>query len=217
MEECNMLLYCRNSKMTTGIEAKAKCALCRLSPENIGRDMVHYWQPTDQAREEGISKHPVLVAEAANKRFHKRIAKLDAKKRRDPKKRKISRLAALAEKKTEKQIIHATKNSGRRNKDGDHVHADMITLDTKLQTMRENPVIFLKELEKVRDDSKRAGSLIGGLVIRNKNGVGCVVLKEEDYVELTRRLLYSSERNNEQLGSVLPIDGKIGSLKVKRP
>src|SRR5271166_5224971 len=171
-------VHCDNSPQAAG-EANTKCALCRLSPDNAGKDMAHYWFPTAEARVAGLTKHPDLVREKFEARCKKRRDKLAKKRMRDPKKRKISRLAANAEKSTEKHIIHATKNSGRRNKDGDHVQANMITLDTKLQTTRENPVIFLGELEKVREDAMRAGSLVGGLVIRNKHNVGCVVLKEE--------------------------------------
>lgn len=192
---CNMDLVCRNGDFIQG-EQHAKCALCRLSPENQGRNMAHFWSPTKPARQ-AKTKHPQLEREKQMNKGARALIKLMEKHKRDPKKRTISRLAAKAEKKTEKQIIHATKNSGRRNKDGDHVQAGIITLDTKLQTTRENPVIFLGELEKVRGDAMRAGKLIGGLVIRNKHNVGCVVLKEEDYAELTRRLLYPSERNNE--------------------
>ncbi len=212
---CIVAILCRNSP-EQATEQHAKCALCRFSPDNMGRDMAHYWLPLKGNAKTPQGKHPQLEQEKATAKLCKRFAKLAAKRSKDTKKRKISRLAQKAEKATEKKIIKATKNSGRRNKDGDHVHANMITLDTKLQTTRDNPVIFLHELEKVREDATRAGSLVGGLVIRNKHGVGCVVLKEEDYVELTRRLLYPSERINEQLGSILPIDGKTGSLEIER-
>lgn len=184
---CNMELVCKNSPLMAG-EQGAKCSLCRLSPENREKDMAHYWCPTKPAREHGHKHHPLLEAD---KRFNKaadRLQKLLDKRKRDPKKRKISRLAAQAEKTTEKNIIHATQNSGRRNKDGDHVSIGQITLDTKLQSTRENPVIFLGELEKVREDAMRAGKLIGGLVIRNKHNVGVVVLKIEDYAVLTKGL-----------------------------
>lgn len=161
--------------------------------------MAHFWRPTAFAKVwrsgwKRLDKHPILEEENRNAKVANKLSKLIAKRSRDPKKIKVSRLASQAEKKTEKNIIHATKNSGRRNKDGDHVSLGMITLDTKLQTTRENPVIFLSELEKVRSDAMRAGKLVGGLVIRNKYNVGCVVLKEEDYAELTRRLLYPEER-----------------------
>src|SRR3954470_16423620 len=144
---CSMEFVCLNAPLFQG-EDGAKCALCRLSPDNLGRDMTHHWQPTLIARTNRI-KHPTLEAEKREAKVRKHFAKLSAKRARDPMKRKISRLASQAEKKTEKQIIHATKNSGRRNKDGDHVYCGDITLDTKLQTTRENPIILLAELEKV--------------------------------------------------------------------
>lgn len=179
---CLLASSCRNSTEVVG-EENAKCDLCRLSSDNIGRTMSHYWVPIGSAH-----IHPLLEEEKRKKKLTKRINSLNKKRSRDPSRRKISRQASLAEKKTQSNIIHATKNSGRSNKDGDHVHLGLITLDTKLQTTRDNPVIFLAELEKVREDSKRAGNMIGGLVIRNKHNVGCVVLKEEDYVKLTSLL-----------------------------
>lgn len=185
---CMMDLYCLNSKMITGTEARAKCALCRLSPDNTGRDMAHYWRPTQYAKDTRKDKHPNLKAEKLQKKIAKHQAKLVKNRQRDPQKRQISRLARQAEKSTERNIIHATQNSGRRNRDGDHVHGNNITLDTKLQTTRENPVILLVELEKVRADAVRSGKKIGGLVIRNKHNVGVVVLAEEDYALLTKGL-----------------------------
>lgn len=182
---CEMDLVCTNGDLMR--DKLAKCALCRFSPENLGRDMVHYWSPTPPARKDRVV-HPLLIAEKRKAKADKHFAKVQSKQNLDKSKRKISRLAQNAEKKTEKQIIHATKNSGRRNKDGDHVSIGQVTLDTKLQTTRENPTIFLAELEKVRQDASRAGKFIGGLVIRNKHNVGCVVLKEEDYAVLVRGL-----------------------------
>lgn len=179
---CEMAGQCRNSP-SLAQPALVACALCRLSPENVGRDMSHHWIPIEMGM-----KHPMLLAEKANLKIRKRLLKLQAKRGRDLGKRKVSRLAALAEKKTEKNIIHATKNSGRQNKDGDHVSLGNITLDTKLQSTRDNPVILLAELEKVRSDAMRAGKLIGGLVLRNRHNVGVVVFTEEDYAILTKGL-----------------------------
>lgn len=206
---CREDLVCINGNFMKG-DALSKCALCRLSPDNEGRDMAHFWSPTKPARKARV-KHSKLELEKRMNKGAKQLVKLLEKRKRDPKKRKISRLAEQAERTTEKNIIHATKNSGRRNKDGDHVSMG-VTLDTKLQTTRENPVIFLHELEKVREDAVRAGTLVGGLVIRNKHGVGCVVLREEDYAQLMKGSYESRE-----LGPILPVDGTPGLDKVERP
>lgn len=179
---CIMASQCRNSEELAG-SLRSMCALCRLSEDNLGRDMTQYWSPIETRL-----RHPILEAAKRQKKIDKHNKALNKKRQRDPKKRQISRQAQQAEKKTERNIIHATKNSGRRNKDGDHVSAGRITLDTKLQTTRENPVIYLGELEKVREDAMRAGKRIGGLVIRNKYGVGCVVLREDDYAILAGSL-----------------------------
>lgn len=171
---CNMFNQCINSPAIAG-DAKAKCALCRLSPDNDGRQMIHYWKPVNKR-----TKHPELIRQKLLIKALAHMADLRAKYNVDPKKKRVSRLAKQAEKKTELNIIKATKNSGRSNRDGDHVAFNSITLDTKLQTTRENPIIKLDELEKVRKDAANAGKTVGGLVIRNKNGVGCVVFREED-------------------------------------
>lgn len=201
---CSMEYYCQNSKIMSGMDAHTRCALCRLSPDNVGRDMTHYWSPTPDAKSARKDKHPMLEAEKRNKKFLRASAAFQKKQNRDKGKMKVSRLAARAEKTTERQIIHATKNSGRRNKDGDHLSMGSITLDTKLQSTRDNPIIFLHELEKVRADAIRAGNTIGGLVIRNKHNVGCVVLKEEDYAVLTKGLEYAEQ----QMGCTVSGDGK---------
>lgn len=180
---CDLEEYCKNSALVKG-KLGSKCALCRLSPDNEGRDIPQYWSPFPDT----VQRHPVLEKEKKDKKWARHMVLLAAKRARDPKRQRISRLAERAERTTEKNIIRATKNSGRSNKDGDHVSLGNVTLDTKLQTTRENPVIYLHELEKVRGDAKRSGKIIGGLVIRNKHNVGCVVLSEEDYAILTRGL-----------------------------
>jgi hypothetical protein len=184
---CLEVMFCKNSPENRG-EQYTKCDLCRLSPINIGRSMVHFWSPTKEARGMGLTKHPIIEEEKRNTKASARLFKLDKKRNRDKGRIKTSRLATAAEKATERNIIHATMNSGRRNKDGDHVHKGNITLDTKLQTTRDNPVILLAELEKVRSDAMRSGKLIGGLVIRNKQGVGVVVITEADFALLTKGL-----------------------------
>ena len=177
---CIVADLCKNAPQIED-DPQAKCALCRLSPDNKGRDMGHYWFPTEVARLSGDKKHPALEAEKRTTQGSISAVQVGSKAFSGSKRRgRISRLAQKAEKATEKKIIHATKNSGRQNKDGDHVLYESVTLDTKLQSNRKNPVIFLEELEKVRKDAHRAKTMIGGLVIRNKHGVGCVVFREED-------------------------------------
>ena len=183
---CSMDTSCKNGVAVRG-EQFAKCALCRLSPSNMGRVMAHHWVPIKSVDGRKI-RHPQLICEKRLIKSVNRLQKLEQKRKRDPNKRKVLRRAAQAEKATERNIIHATQNSGRRNRDGDHIHGESITLDTKLQTTRENPVIQLAELEKVRADAMRSGKQIGGLVIRNKHNVGVVVLTESDFALLTKGL-----------------------------
>jgi K+/H+ antiporter YhaU regulatory subunit KhtT len=107
---------------------------------------------------------------------------------RDKGKKRIVRKAAKAEKTTEQNIIRSTVNSGRSNKDGDHIAAGSITLDTKMQSTRTDMVVHLEELSKVRDDATRAGNSVGGLVLRNKFGVGVVVIREDDFGKILAQL-----------------------------
>jgi hypothetical protein len=131
--------------------------------------------------------HPDLQKEKNEARW-KRAKDHQAKKlTTDRGKRKLLKKATRAEKTTEHNIIHATKNSGRSNRDGDHVLAEQITLDTKLQSERDHPVVKLEELAKVREDAVRAGMIAGALVIRNRHGVGVVVMAEEDFARVIQR------------------------------
>lgn len=181
-QQCSMAEFCKNSVDRKG-ERHAKCGWCRLSPnytESEGLGLGHHWKPTD-----GKKKHPVLVAE----KKAKSKARSDARSaKRASKNRKIQTLlhkAERAERQTERNIIKATRNSGRVNQDADHVLWNgLLTIDTKLQTNRVHPVVRLEELSKVREDARRAGSTAGALLIRNKNGVGVIVLREEDLPNL---------------------------------
>ena len=156
----------------------SKCDSCRLSPAGGSQTL---WWPRSSA-----FKHPVLEQEKRDRKFSAQAAKHQAKARRDPGRITLLKKAVRAEEATNRNIIHATKNSGRSNKDGDHVHAGRVTLDTKLQTTRINPVVMVSEVDKVRSDAKRAGMFVGALVLRNRNGRGFVVLDEEDYARLVR-------------------------------
>lgn len=186
-ESCAVDWGCKNS-YDNQVETRVKCSSCRLSPDNIGRNLSQYWSPTKLAKDLKLEKHPLLLEEKRQAKVKRSKDKLTKKRSIDKAKSKVLSKAAQAERTTEKNIIKATKNSGRTNKDGDHVSMGMITLDTKLQSTRADPVVNLHELDKVRADAKRAGKLIGGLVIRNRFGVGVVVLAESDYAVLVKGL-----------------------------
>jgi hypothetical protein len=108
----------------------------------------------------------------------------DERLNRDKVRQARLRLATHAEKTTQKNIIRATKNSGRTDKDGDHVAGGYVTLDTKLQSKRLNPVVIATELAKVRNDSASAKTMVGGLVLRSKTGLGVVVFHEDDFAKI---------------------------------
>jgi hypothetical protein len=138
--------------------------------------------------------HPVLEHEKALARMQKSRDAQQTRLKKDRGKKKVLQRAEAAEQATGKHLnITATKNSGRSNKDGDHIAAGFITLDTKFQSQRENPVVLLSELTKVRQDATRAKMSIGGLVLRNQHGVGVVVFDETDFA---RVLGYLTEKDS---------------------
>jgi hypothetical protein len=150
IKPCKEGPFCMNGPSLAG--TGALCRDCRLSPIYWGiaiQPTRHYWKPISHTY-----YHPVLQQEKRDAKRRKSIAKREAEKAKDPTKQARSRAAARAERKTDRAIIHATKNSGRSNKDGDHVLFGNITLDTKQQSQRDNPVVSLHELDKVRQDDK---------------------------------------------------------------
>ena len=172
---------CLNSLDALG-QGSAKCGVCRWSPD--GTNSTSFWKPRD-----GKRKHPQAI-EAKKVKAKAHLKELRVKRETaDRARRKIQKKAEKAERLTESNYIKATKNSGRSNKDGDHTVGGHITVDTKLQTTCENPVVKLHELHKVRKDAKRAGNWIGCLTLRNRSDVGVVVMAEEDFAKLTAWLL----------------------------
>lgn len=152
--------------------------LCRLAPGNENLS-AHYWKP-----ENGRLKHPALLREKFTKARERKAERIKQKRSADPIRKRVQRQAQRAEKSTERNIIKATKNSGRANRDGDHKAGGFITLDTKNQSLRDNPVVLLIELSKVRNDAMNAGNQIGGLVLRNRHNVGVVVFDEKDFARV---------------------------------
>ena len=165
---------CKNSPSNS---STPRCNDCRLSPgvNPLVGITSHYWHPV------GKQKHPVLEQEKRNAKRLKTLARQEARKAKDPSRQARNRAAERAERRTEQAIIKSTKNSGRSNRDGDHVFNDKITLDTKLQSNAVNPVVNLQELDKVRSDARRSGKQAGALVIQNKTGRSVVVFDLADF------------------------------------
>jgi hypothetical protein len=185
VQSCDQGSSCQNSVENRG-ETGNKCLFCRLAPgnENLGRD---HWKPTD-----GRTDHLVLKEEKINKSRVQKVERAQKRGSRDKGRKKVQKQAQRAEKSTERNIIEATKNSGRSSRDGDHIAGGFITLDTKHQSQREHPVVLLSELSKVQQDARNAGNSIGGLVLRNKHGVGVVVFNEQDFA----RVILGGDRGN---------------------
>lgn len=168
---------CKNSIENAG-EDRNKCLCCNLAPENVD-DLFHYdyYKPVI-----ANTKHPILERRKTQDRMDNANERAEERLNVDRKKRKVLSKAVIAEEKTNKVLdIKATKNSGRVNKDGDHQAGDFISLDTKNQSQRENPIIRLHELEKIRKDAGNAGNPLGGLLLRNKAGLGFIVFTEQDF------------------------------------
>lgn len=165
----------------------SKCSVCRLAPNNEDLDN-HYWS--------GISgaKHPALEKQKKDKSRKQSRDKQLKRLNTDRSKTRLLSKAVRAENQTERVIIKSTVNSGRKFSDGDHLLAGSITLDTKLQTNNQHPKVDLGELQKVGEDSKRAGTLFGALVIRTANNVGVVVMKEEDFAVLISQWRHNVEQ-----------------------
>jgi hypothetical protein len=155
------------------------CNQCRLSPDAPDFVTEVWWRPINSKY-----KNRQLEKEKREAKRAKTIAKRQAEKAKDPARKARLAQAERAERRTNAEIIKATRNSGRVNRDGDHLLHDYIVIDTKLQSKAENPVVHLQELEKVRSDAKRSGKSIGVLCIKNKNAKGIVVLDEADFAIL---------------------------------
>jgi hypothetical protein len=173
-KECSVGSRCKYSVSNLG-QGRAHCADCRLAPDNENVSATQ-WRPMTPR-----DRHPVLEQEKLDKRKQKAAASLVKRLGKDLKRRSVGKQAARSEAKAVKTLnVKPTVNSGRRFMDGD-MSADMITLDNKDQSSNTHPVVNMAELQKVREDAKRANKPLGGLVLRNRFGVGVVVFLESDF------------------------------------
>lgn len=179
--ECSVGSACLNSVSVRG-KHQSRCADCRFAPNNDNVTGQH-WRPATKGQQ-----HPTAFREKRQKAQEATRKKIVARQGKDRKRQVVLKRATRSEKTTEKNIITATKNSGRSFQDGDHVAGGLITLDTKDQSQLEHPVVRMHELSKVGRDARRAGMLMGGLVLRNKHGVGVVCLAEDDFAYILKRL-----------------------------
>ena len=171
---CNVEEFCRNSPSNS---SRTLCNQCRLSPNvNILLSTEHHWKSIDKKH-----KHPILENEKRQTKREKTIARQAKRKAKDRNRQQVNERAAKAEKRTEREIIKSTVNSGRSNKDGDHLSKGKIALDTKHQSKRDNPIVKLSELDKIRKQAITNGLILGALVLRNKSGRGVIVIDERDW------------------------------------
>jgi hypothetical protein len=173
---CDQADLCWNSPKFKGEEA-ASCSMCRLAPANLGTLLAQRWAPVRSG-----FQHPLLVLEKLEEAREKREAgfqKILAKNKQVARQR-VQKSARQAEINTQEEVIQATRNSGRTNRDGDHLLDTRIVLDTKQQSKRIHPLVNLAELEKVRRQARENNRAVGGLVLHNKHGVKVVVFALED-------------------------------------
>lgn len=148
------------------------CWKCRFGEKNEGIGDNCY-SPVDRN-----IKHPALVAEKEQRKTDRKLARKEAKKEKDKSTSKMVRKATKAEKRA---VL--TLNSGRIAQDGD-IKTEDLSIDFKLQSTRENPVVDMEELRKIGNDCIRAGKKHGILLIENKSGKKIVVMTEECLKEI---------------------------------
>ena len=171
-KECLEGEHCKNSPSNS---THPQCNDCRFSPGVPYFIHTHHWKPVKSK-----FKHRQIEEEKRRAKIAAAWERIEERKAKDPNRQARLAKAARAERRTNAEIIKATRNSGRVNRDGDHLLHDEIVLDTKLQSKAENPTVNLYELDKVRRDAVRNGKQAGGLVVRNKYGRGVIVFDERD-------------------------------------
>lgn len=175
---CDSRERCLNGQEEPRI-VESFCFFCRFARNFPGTE--NHWRPVRKGE-----KHPDVIKAKLDAKVSRYREKAAKKARRDPAKIETLRKAADAERKTERNAIRATKNSGRSYRDGDQVLFNRVTYDTKLQSNRLNPVVYVEQIEKVRQDARRGANPFGALVLRNQNGHGYVVMAEEDFARLVK-------------------------------
>lgn len=183
IEPCKEGTMCHNSPFHS---LRPKCNSCRLSPLN-DRGMFAGVFPQEWKPVSSKWKHSVLEKEKRDAKRKKAIERQKERQAKDPAKQARLRAAARAERKTNAKIIRATINSGRVNRDGDHLLYNDIVVDTKLQSTAENPVVRLHELDKVRADAKRNGKAYGVLCLQNRVGRSVITIDAADFAKILER------------------------------
>lgn len=146
------------------------CWHCKYS-DGLGVD--NNYRPSDAS-----IIHPQLIKAKQEYKNLQKMEKYKKKNEKDKEKVALLKKAAKVE-----NLVKSTLNSGRINRDSDLI-AEHLTIDVKLQSTRENPVINVDEFIKVQNDARRAGKLHGVLAIQNKSGKRFYVVSEELFREV---------------------------------
>ena len=175
---CEQFLVCRASPHYTG-EALAKCRTCRFAQANGGN--ANGWRPVQKG-----TRHPMAEAEKRQAQRERASSRLAHRMAKNKPRQRVLKQAERAERGTEREIVRATVNSGRRDRNLDHISRDRILLDSKNQSNHEHPVVHLAELDKARRQARDANYPVGGLVLVNQYGRRVVVFDLEDYAKVVR-------------------------------
>lgn len=145
-----------------------KCWLC-ICEEPLG---TNFYLPINKK-----IKNPIAEEK---KRIDRSLKKADEKRKRSSDTSKRNKRAARVESELIQEIgAEPTVNSGRKYKDADG-RTERFAIDVKYQSKTENPIIHVRELDKVRMQAIQNRREYGVLIIQNKSGRKFLVVDVED-------------------------------------
>lgn len=181
-EGCSVRQFCVNQDY--------RCWICKVEEPNS--DTLYY----KSNGEPGAPRiHPMKANEKEEKKKKDKQEKINKKKDNKINKSKQTlanimeqnakkRADAILKKTQKKDFFSHTINSGRANRDVDHVmHQGEIRLDSKHQSKLLNHQVKLSELEEARNKAHKFNSNLGGLILFNKEARSVVVFDYEDWIQ----------------------------------
>jgi flagellar biosynthesis GTPase FlhF len=179
---CSVKEYCVNNEI--------KCWLCKADNEGCSE---LYYRATDNNKAPKI--HPLKQEEKDKIKKERKEEKTKNALEKNKEKSKQT-MAALTERKAQKiadkvilknqqkEFSKPTANSGRRDRDVDHIIKNgQIRLDSKHQSKRINPQVNLIELDQAISKSIKFKSDLGGLILWNKDQRSVVVFDYQDWLK----------------------------------
>ena len=131
-EHCEQWADCENSPWHVG-KARAKCISCRLAPGGAERGLTaQYWKNSQGKRHKVLVEEHVAAQRAKVDASYQKIQKRNQARPQQ----KVQQSARKAEADTNREILEASRNSGRIRGDGDALFDGRVLLDTKQQSKR---------------------------------------------------------------------------------